>query len=266
MALIPYNGIFDSIEEFIASPFLVESVGLLVPMDGADAQLSPRQAWNALYGPQRDESLCESVWRQAIVSAQQEPAGPGMGQDGPRRLLAVWLALPRMSRTIYYASARLRVDRKDVEAEVLLALLDALHVVDSQQLCPSEQLLRTARRQVWRAVRSTARETPVADIAGLAADRQSRLATEQAQTKCLPTGRPDCVDETAWEVQITPPDRPDGLAAPLHFTMSRMRIEGERLGSLAEELGLHNIVYRARRPGLGKRIGTLSLRSVGSRR
>ncbi|MFB6984315.1 hypothetical protein [Streptomyces scopuliridis] len=67
-------------------------------------------------------------------------------------------------------------------------------------------------------------------------------------------------------MHITPPDRAEGLAAPLRFCASKQHIEGERLGALAEGMGLRDVVHRARRPRPGRRIGTLTLRSYGSSR
>lgn len=119
------------------------------------------------------------------------------------------------------------------------------------------QLLRPAINRVWAFAKARIRERPVADIAALAA---AHLAVE------APAQSPVSDWQDGWELWVSPPARSDGLSATVRFSVASERLSSFRLGELAGHLGLGEIVYRARRPSEGSRIGTLSLRPVGGRR
>ncbi|MCQ8774065.1 hypothetical protein [Streptomyces telluris] len=245
MSLIPFNRLSDVIEESVAVSARRGRMDLVVPSADAPLRLSPPEARTILYDARADPGLREAVWRQAVLLAQRETAA-----SGPRRLLVVWLALPRLYRTMRHASFRPSVDHRDVESEAVLALLEGLKTVDPQQPRIDDILVGQACRQLWRFVRQTLCERPVADVAGVAA---ARAPLDLCEKDLSPP--PD-----GWELHIDPSHRPEGLAAPLRFTASPVRAEKARLEGPAGRLGLREVVYRARRPGTGSRIGTLSLR------
>ncbi|WP_345023233.1 hypothetical protein [Actinomadura keratinilytica] len=147
---------------------------------------------------------------------------------------------------------RFGVDRRDLEATLVTGLLEALETV-----CPDEPdiggaLIKAAVGKAWKLARQSARVTHVADIASVAAAHQG-------------TEHPSCGPvESEWAVEVTPLNRRRGLSAPLRFTACPHQVERKRLGMLAERFGLHDIVYRARRPR-GAPVGTLSLRPLRSR-
>ncbi|KPI02326.1 hypothetical protein OK074_5327 [Actinobacteria bacterium OK074] len=252
MALLPYNRVSDVIDERIRTQFLDEAMHLMVPAEDGPVRLSPSEARDILYGRPQDRSLGEAVWQQAVLSAQRET-----DVAGPYRLLLLWLALPRMYRTSHRASTRLFVDRRDLESEVMLALLEGVDTANPEQPDIGDELVGQACRRMWSFARSAARETLVADVSGVAAARNACRPDEDEE---------DLHAEGSWDLHIIPPGSSEGLSAPLRFTESSTRTEDERLGSPTGRLGLWDIAYRARRPAKGKRIGTLSLRPAAARR
>ncbi|MGP3966469.1 hypothetical protein [Streptomyces sp. 6N223] len=222
--------------------------------------LSPGQARDLLYRPDADPAFRDALWRQVIVAAQREGAGSSW------QALTAWLALPGLRRSVRSISFALRADHQDLQAEALLAVLETLNAIDPEPPEPGGRLVKAAIGRVWAYAKLAAPETPVADVAAV-----------------LP------VPDRAWELEIQPPDRPEGLAAPLRFTVPRTTRpvpkqapdpdpdldpdldpdpdsdpEEERLTDMAHRLGLRDIVYRARRPGEGTPIGVLSLRPAGA--
>ncbi|MGW0391558.1 hypothetical protein ACWDYJ_11800 [Streptomyces sp. NPDC003042] len=250
MTPIMSNRVFDAIGRRLVT-FSPEPPALVV--SGADRRvlrLTPAAARDVLYGPEGDEELRRAIWRQVVSEAQQE-----VSDSGPWRLLAIWLALPRLYRTVHKSAARLGADPADIQAEAVLGLLERLQTIDPQEQRVGDALAKAASSRAWALARQSAKETRVADIAAVAA---ARLARRPTDTVTEP--------EQGWELQVAPPDRPDGLSAPIRFTASPSQIEGERIGALAQGLGLRDIVHRARRPGEGTLIGTLSLRPAGGHR
>ncbi|ARX84671.1 hypothetical protein SMD44_04122 [Streptomyces alboflavus] len=228
---------------------------IVVRVEQGVRRLLPQAAREVLYGATLDEQLRDEVWREAVVRARQKPDRKGATSKEVWRLLTIWLALPGVYRTVHRVTSLLPVDRHDLEAEVVLALLEVIGTTDLDRSDVGGTIVRAAVNRAWGYARQTALEVPVVDIASIAAVRNACTSMD-----------PGSVSENDWELHIEPPSRPDGLAAPLHFTVSRTTIEGERLGALAERLGLRDVVLRARRPGEGPVIGTLSLRPAGAAR
>ncbi|MEU0937243.1 hypothetical protein [Embleya sp. NPDC005971] len=247
MGLIPYNRVFDVLEHRL------RLADLPFPVTTAEgpARLSTLAARRALYSRSADPQLREEIWRKAVGAAQRDTTAAG-----PDRLLALWLALPAMRRTLHRIAIRWPIDRRELESEALLALLAALADVDLQAQEAGSALLRPAINRVWAFARARVRERPVADIAALVA---THLAVE------APAESPVGDWQDGWELHVSPPARPDGLSATVRFSVAPERLESFRLGELAGHLGLGDIVHRARRPSEGSRIGTLSLRPAGGR-
>ncbi|MGA6224212.1 hypothetical protein ACPESV_28255 [Streptomyces umbrinus] len=215
-------------------------------------RLSPEESRTVLYGPGRDEALREAVWRQAVTEAAQEPGGG----DGLGRLLVVWLAMPGLYRNLNCILRRLRVERADLEAEAVLAVLAALDVMDPSNPDTGSRIVKQAVNRMWAYANRVSREVPVVDIATFA-DARNATAPAEEQPRSTFDG---------WELHLTPPPRCDGLAATLRFAESHTRREGERLGALAHCAGLPDLVFRARRHEEADLIGTLVLRPRGVRR
>ncbi|WP_157851442.1 hypothetical protein [Streptomyces monomycini] len=215
-------------------------------------RMTPEAARKALYEPGTDGALRNAVWCQAISEAQREKS---RRESDTWRLLAVWLGLPGLYRTIHRIERRLAADRADLEGEAVLALLEALDTTDPESADAGSRLVKTAVNQLWAYASRSRREVPVVDIAAVAAAYQARIPLET-----------EPVTAEGWELHITPPPRDEGLAATLRFTESRVQREGERLGALAQCAGLPHLVFRARRHANAARIGTLVLRSPEAER
>ncbi|MCF3106583.1 hypothetical protein IPZ58_34210 [Streptomyces roseoverticillatus] len=224
---------------------------LTVAVDRHTVRLSPVESRKALYGPGRDEALGRAVWRQAVREAQQEP---GHGGDGTGRLLVVWLALPGLYRNLHRILRQLRVERDDLEGEAVLAVLATLDAADPDSPDMGGLMIKEAVNRMWAYANRIRQEVPVVDIAAFA---EARNATAPPEEQLRPTD--------GWELHVTPPPCPNGLAATLRFAESRTRREGERLGALAHRAGLPDVVFRARRHEEADLIGTLVLRPAGAR-
>ncbi|MGW7516938.1 hypothetical protein ACWGJ2_15230 [Streptomyces sp. NPDC054796] len=235
--------------------------------------MSPQEAREALYGVCPEGLTRDMVWRHAVMAARRDKAevppgaGGGSGSDaGVRtdaepadagRLFAVWLAAPGLRRTVYRLTTQFPVDRDDLEAEAVLALLEALEAVDLARPDVGAQVVKGAANRMWAYAKRVRHEVPVVDIAGMAAAREAAVTSAQG---------PVPAPAESWELHIEPPSGVGGLASTLRFTESRNRREGVRLGALAGRLGLKDVVFQARRPGAGPRIGTLALRPAGATR
>ncbi|MDH6708574.1 hypothetical protein P3T27_005314 [Kitasatospora sp. MAA19] len=247
MALIPYNSVLDVIHARVTSAAHLRPGALPVEVGGETVHLDLPQARAALYEQPVDEALRNEVWRGAVALAQHDALAAAIGSTEVTGWVeaVVWLALPHLGRIARQASARLGADRRDVESEVTLAIVERLAEVSADDPDVGMDLLRTAGRRGWEfARRSASGGQPVEDIVAVADARTAESA------------------EDFWELTITPPDRVDGLAAPLRLT-SRSTVEGARLSELADHLGLREVVHRAHRPHRGPRLGSLSLRSAG---
>ncbi|MGW4379419.1 hypothetical protein [Kitasatospora sp. NPDC004531] len=225
---------------------------LTVDLGHGTVQLSPQACRTGLYGPYRNATHWTAIWREATSRAQRDPrSDAGIG-----RLLVVWLAVPGMNRSLYRLINQFRVDRADLEAEAALGVLAALDSTDADAPSTGGHLIGAGVRQMWSYAVRACKEVPVLDLARFARDRNavSLLSTEERSPI------------NGWDLEITPPAQPTGLSATLRFTQSRQRLEGERLGALAHDSGLSQLVFRARRHEEEDLIGTLALRPAGGTR
>ncbi|MCB5909661.1 hypothetical protein [Streptomyces pinistramenti] len=253
MTLLPPSGVFAVVRSYFADPQAVEHLRLTVATEHGPVALSPAEAHSALYGAEADPAVGAGVWQAAIRAAQHDTE-----PQGPWRLLLVWLALPRLSGSVYRICTRLRAARSDTESEMVLALLETLPTVAPED---RDVLLRAARSQAWRFARSARGLVPTAHIESMATDDRHPGADAPD----------DAADEEAdgcseWHVEVTPPDGPAGLSAPLHFTVPAARGEGGTSGTSADDSGFREVVRLARHIRRRPRLGTLSLRPRGRRR
>ncbi|MBL0777366.1 hypothetical protein G6541_08400 [Streptomyces albidoflavus] len=248
-------GVFRAVERAVAdAPWVKEA--FLECGDGARTiLLSPAQARRALYGRDSDPTLSGSIWRRTVALAHSEP------EDERAKLLAVWFALPRLYRSVWRITDRFRwvVDTEDVEAEVVAGILLALSKLNGDEPDPDDILVRAALSHGWAVAKAESGQHK----ANIAVRGE---AVHEEPFCALPGFSVDSAAESAWEMEVAPPARPDGLSAPVRFTVSKSRLEGERLGSLAERYGLREVVLRARRPSAGPRVGRVSLRPAGAQR
>ncbi|MFJ4677871.1 hypothetical protein [Kitasatospora sp. NPDC088783] len=224
---------------------------LTVDVGHREVRLSPEECKSALYGPHRDEALWTAIWRQTAAEARYEPRDAA----GTHRLLAVWLAIPGVNRSLHRILHQLRVERTDLEAEAVLGVLTALDTSGPDTTNTGGHLIRTAVNRMWNYAVRARREVPVVDVARFARARNTLPPAEEHQR------RPG-----TWELHVSPPAHPTGLFATIRFTESRRRVEGERLGALAHGAGLSELVFRARRHQEEELLGTLTLHPAAGRR
>ncbi|UED87958.1 hypothetical protein [Streptomyces profundus] len=244
------RSLFALIEsELLGAPGAVRPT-LTVNVGDRTIRLSPEECRKALYGAERDADLWPVIWRQAVTEAQRET-----GRNGTKRLFIVWLALPGLYRSLHKILRRLRVERADLEAEAVLAVLTALDSADPASSDTGNHMIKEGVNRMWAYVDRIRREVPFVDIAAFA---DARNATPPPEEQLRPAGR--------WELHLTPRPRPEGLATTIRFAESRTRREGERLRALAHSAGLSDLVFRARRHEEADLIGTLTLRPAEARR
>ncbi|GLW53285.1 sigma factor [Kitasatospora phosalacinea] len=249
MTTLVFTGLLDSIHHRVLHPDPDRRLRLEVSGPaGGRLLLDPLAARDLAYRSAPEEG--REVWAGAIRLAQRSQR-----PEGEWSTYLVWLFSPVLRRTVRKVSGRLAADRRDVEAEAVAGLLDAVPDADPDHPEASRWLLRRAARRAWDAARTAWPERPDQAAAAIA-DRQTLRDGTPAQAQ---PWEPD------WELAISPPARPDGLAAQLRFTVSPTVREGERLGALAERMGLAEVVRQARRPR-GPVVGTLSLRPAGATR
>ncbi|MFI5617377.1 hypothetical protein [Streptomyces sp. NPDC051567] len=249
MALLRWNGVHEAIEEHVTRTAFFRQTCLLVPLGTERVSVLPQEARGVVYGPRADDPLRAALWQLVIHSAHEERA-----PSEHWRMFAIWLAAPGLRRTAHRVAARMRADRKDVEGELLLGLLEEIRDCDPQSPAAIGRVLRAVHGRAWSYARSTSVERVVAEV-----------SEERASWDPL-RGRGDAGPETPREPEVPPPPAPPEFPAPLRCAGSATRREGERLGVLAEHLDLEDLVFRARRPGTGRRIGTLALRAPGGAR
>ncbi|MEV2250726.1 hypothetical protein AB0I94_09140 [Streptomyces sp. NPDC050147] len=241
------GSLFARIDRGILGPPAATRPSLTVHVGSRAVLLSLEESRKALYGPRRDAALGAAVWRQAVSEARREPRDG----DGSGRLLVAWLALPGLYRNLYRI-LRLwrRVERADLEAEAVLAVLAALDAADTD--CPDTGgcLVKEAVNRMWAYAKRVTREIPVVDIGAFA---EARNSTAPVEERLRPAG--------GWEVHITPPPRREGLYATLRFAEPHPRQDGRRTGAR-----LPDMVFRARRHEEADLIGTLVLLPAGARR
>jgi hypothetical protein len=206
MALLPWKEARHVISEAV----LRSPLTLVVPTDQGPMAVRCEEVRKASCGENRTK--CATVWRQVISSARGEHQ-----QDDSWRLFVLWLAMPRILRTSYNAATRLRVERRDVEAEMFLALLEGLETVDLTQADVGEALIRTAASRAWRFARTAATRHAVEDVADL--------------PDSAPPDSPnvDVSNLTAAQIEDI---RRDLLAKRLGLAPPR-RLQGRRQGTLA---------------------------------
>ncbi|MFF0213218.1 hypothetical protein [Streptomyces vinaceus] len=241
--------LFNSLEREIGAAAAAACSPLLItaPLAEGPACLTPWAARDLIRQPLAEAAV--AVWREVVGAAQRELEGSGRW-----KLLALWLALPRLRGAVTFAVRRFFLDAADAESEAVAAFLEALAAADPEDPRLGSAMADTACRRLWAYGARALREVPVVDVAAIAA----------ARTACLPAEE-DLPDAAGWNLYVAPPDREDGLSAPLRFTLSSAAVEEARLTALADRMGLSDIVFRARRPSEGPPIGTLSLRPVGVR-
>ncbi|KAB7844430.1 hypothetical protein [Streptomyces mobaraensis] len=236
----PSSSAFASVRRHFDELRVGDPILVVVPtgIEGAKpVRLTAAEAYEALYSPDRDPQFASAVWKEAIRSALSNLDAHGTG-----KLLVIWLALPRLIGTVHRICGRLRADRLDVEAEMILALLEELAAPDAESRLSDSSLIHAARTRAWRFARDGLQELPSIQVERIAHDR----------APITPDGEADAPAEEGLDVRVDRPDGPDGLCAPLRF---RVRPEHLRTGAIADtddgtwDRSTHHRPRKKRRPG-----------------
>ncbi|MGA6169269.1 hypothetical protein ACPEIF_03275 [Streptomyces sp. NPDC012600] len=250
----PSSSMFASVRRHFDEPQVREGVYLTVPADGNGTEpirLTAAEAHEALYGPAADPGLSPAIWEGVLSAALADRTPYGTG-----KLLLVWLALPRLTGTVHRVCTRLRADRSDVEAEMVLALLEGLADLDAASPFHSSSLIHTARTRAWRFARAGLREIP--------STRVERITQDRAVIPVDGTADEPATGE-GLDVRVDRPDGPDGLRASLRFRVRPEHLREEVFG-YAEYGGMDRTTRHVpRKRRTRRRVGTLPMRRIGRR-
>ncbi|MCM3810763.1 hypothetical protein ND808_33795 [Streptomyces sp. DR7-3] len=237
---------FASVRRHFDDPRGGDAILVTVPTDTEGAEpvrLTAAETHDALYGPGSDPQFAAAVWKEVLSAALSDLAPHDTG-----KLLVIWLALPRLAGTVHRVCTRLRADRSDVEAEMVLALLEELAAPDAASRLNDSSLIHAAHTKAWRFARDGLRELPSTQVEHIAQDRALTASD----------GEVDAPAEEGLDVQVDRPDGPDGLRTPLRF---RVRPEHLRKGAFPDTDG----GTRDRSTRQGSRKNRQSGRRVGTR-
>ncbi|MER8002719.1 hypothetical protein [Streptomyces sp. NPDC095613] len=248
----PHSSAFASVRRHFDDPRTSDAVFVLVPTDADEAgpvRLTAAETHEALYGPGSDPQFATAVWKEVIRTAQSD-----LTPDGTGKLVAIWLALPRLTGTVHRVCTRLRADRSDVEAEMVLALLEKLADRDGASCLTDSSLLHAARARAWHLAREGLRELPSTQIERITEEHALTASGEEA----------DAPAAESLDVRV---DRPDGPYAPLRF---RVRPEHLRRQGIfidtddgSQDRSAGHSPGKRRRPG--RRADTRPVRPAGRR-
>ncbi|MGQ4516745.1 hypothetical protein [Streptomyces sp. DW26H14] len=239
MSLPPHPGIFTAVERRCAGS---EPAPPLRLHDGPERTAAPCtlvRARQLLYDRSALPEARASLWHQIAERAQPDAA---VGADWPEAV--VWLGLPGLRRTAYKITWRFRAERGDVEAELVTCYLEALAALTSDDPDPGRSVLRSACSRAYGRWRDAHRERPVDDV-------------ERAGATAF---GPDAAD--SWQAEYEPVLRRPGLSAAVRITVPAHRVEGVRLGALAQSWGVADTATSVGFSGRGRQVATVSLRRV----
>ncbi|MET8826844.1 hypothetical protein ABZX40_04315 [Streptomyces sp. NPDC004610] len=234
------------------------------------APLTLHQARRLLYDRSTHPAERGALWRQIAARAHNTADPAAAPADWP--LAAVWLGLPGLFRTAHRITRDLGAARDDVESELITCYLEALAEVrerttdsggrvggsdpggtgdgpsplsmdpDASGGDPGGYVLRSACSRAWTLFRRARPEVAVDDI-----ETQGRRETDASGP---------------WQVDYDPP----GLSATVRFLVPAERVEGVRIGALAEAWGLAEDATCTGYSGRGRGVATLALRRAGRNR
>ncbi|MFJ6655684.1 hypothetical protein ACIQNG_04875 [Streptomyces sp. NPDC091377] len=231
-------GLFTSVERAWADREARPALRLLDGTDPTGVPIALRPARRLLYDRHADPTPRAALWHQIARRARLD----ARHSDWPSA--AVWLGLPGLRRTARHLTLDLGAEREDVEAELVTCYLEALAELDAHTTDPGSHVLRSACTRAWTLWKRTLPERAVEDVDVL--------------------GRPpvDTDPDGLWQADYEPPGRRPGLSAPLRFTVPAHRVEGVRIGALAQAWGLADTAAATGYSGRGRQVATLSLRRV----
>ncbi|MFE5828792.1 hypothetical protein ACFQ8W_00745 [Streptomyces sp. NPDC056508] len=245
---------FASVRRYFDDPRVGDTVLVTVPVDTEEEEsvrLTAAETHEALYGQDSDPQFAAAVWQEVIRIALSDLAPHGTG-----KLLLIWLALPRLAGTVHRVCTRLRANRSDVEAEMILALLEELAAADVPSRLSDSSLIHAALTRAWDFARDGLRELPSTLVERITEERGLTASGGEANA---PAGE-------YVEVQVDRPDGPDGLHASLRFKAHPEHLRKEAFaddGKEAETRSARHTPRKKRRPG--RHVDTRPVRPAGRR-
>lgn len=208
MIYIPDADVFNEIEVYVAESGITRE-SFLVRSDDGDITIDVATARTVVLDRARMD-VRDAVWA-SLIRHMRERAEPW-------QTAAIWLMTPSL-RAIARRLSRIRpADSSDIRSEVILGFLEALHRTDPTRQNIGASLWWAAFRRGRRACQGLGRE--------LASERIDVIAERRRALG----------DST---LQPTVSAHAGVLAVRADASPARHRTEGERLGSLARRLGLH---------------------------
>jgi len=167
-----------------------------------------------------DLAVRDAIWRELVRLART------YGHDW--QLVAIWMMLPGLRKVSSDLSAGAAGESRDVEAEIVAGFLETLQTMDLEGEALDAELWRTAYRhgRRARAQLSHARELPFGDLELVGGIRDG-------------VDQPDALLSEAVHSGV--------LTIPEADLINRTRLEGERLGAVAQQMGLRYHACRQRR-------------------
>ncbi|MFI0483381.1 hypothetical protein [Actinomadura sp. 9N215] len=162
--------------------------------------------------------LQDAVWTELVTLAQ--------GGDERWQLEAVWMMLPGLRKIVSRLTRGTGSRFGEMEAEVVAGFLEELRDVDAGRAKVGAFLWWSTFRRAWRARSRDEREIPSEELALIAAERELQDHDIRPLVEAVHEGVP-----SVSEADL----------------INRTRIEGERLGAIAERMGLRYHACRQRR-------------------
>ncbi|MFI1205120.1 hypothetical protein ACH4VR_37820 [Streptomyces sp. NPDC020883] len=239
MSLLPHTGIFAAVERQCAGSDPTPPLRLFDGSERAGVPLALVRARQLLY----DRSVCPAaraaLWRQITERVRFDADT----SDWPTAV--VWLGLPGLRRTAFRITWRFRAERGDVEAELVTCYLEALEDVGADDPNPGGTVLRSACSRAWDVWRKARREMAADDVESVG-------------------GAPLEADADGyWQADYDPIPRHPGLSATVRITVPAHRVEGVRLGALAQTWGVADTAMSVGYSGRGRQVAKISLRRAG---
>ncbi|WP_405939391.1 hypothetical protein OG338_24640 [Streptomyces sp. NBC_00726] len=238
MPLMSPLGIFSVLERRCAGSDPEPSLHRPDTESGTGVRVSLAQARQLLYDRSTCPALRAALWLQIAERAHRD------AEDRQSWLTAaLWLGLPGLRRTASKIIWAFGAEQGDVEAELATCYLEALMEIEPQEAGDlGGEVLRSACSRAWNVWRRARLERATDDVDGV---RGGPFA-------------PD-VDEF-WQADYEPVPSDRGLSATVRITVPAHRVEGVRLGALAQAWGLAETATSAGYSGRGRQVAKLSLR------
>lgn len=168
--------------------------------------------------PGTEIGIRDAVWTELVHLARQRP--------GEWQLAAIWMMLPGLRSAARKIFHRTRIEVKEIDSALVAGFIEALGAADPNRPHLGAHLWWKAHNHAMQACALLARETPVEDVELVAGMRG---------------GRADHGDYLSQAVH-------EGVLTVVEADLiGRTRLEGERLGAVAQQMGLRYHACHQRR-------------------